>query len=189
LPLGATPMTGGLNFLYVLLQNIAPSATDEQRSAIREVMIELGASPVDAMGERLHHVVTCHEIAESDFESLELDSGELQPAGIDCKDIPLSDGYAATAWPVHVPIYYYSGTVDPNTPPWQAQAHFDAQTAAPRQLVRVVGGGHNARALNLVDCAGPLWLAMATGSDFEAALATCSWPHELVSAPAMLAVP
>ena len=40
------------------------------------------------------------------------------------------------------------------------------------------------RYTNLPDCAGPLWQAITLGNGFEAALATCTWPHELESAPA-----
>jgi pimeloyl-ACP methyl ester carboxylesterase len=185
LPLGATPMSANVNFLYAVLTSLTPGQPDEQRNSVRDFILAVGASPVDAMGERLHGVITCNELAETDFSSFSLEQGELVPNGIVCTDIELAEPFSAADWPVHAPIYYFSGTDDTNTPPWQARAHFDAQTTAPRQLVHIDGGGHNARALNLTDCNDALWQAMGSGTGFEAALATCAWPHEVESAPAV----
>ena len=189
LPLAETPMSDNLDYLSAVLTSLTPGVAPEQRDTVREFILLAGASPVDAMGERLHHVVTCHELAETDFVSMSLDAGELVPDGVDCTDIALSEPFSAAEWPVHVPLYYFSGTLDTNTPPWQASAHFDAQVSAPRQLVHIEGGGHNARAINLTDCAEPLWGAMAGGTDFEVALGQCSWPHALETALPVAAVP
>jgi len=183
LPIAETPMSANLDYLGAVLTSLAPAASEEQRNSVRDFILAVGASPVDAMGDRLHRVVTCNELAETDFESLSLEAGELVPNGVDCADVPLAEPFSAADWPIHSPIYYFSGTFDTNTPPWQARAHFDAQTAAPRQLVSIEGGGHNARSLNLTDCAGPLWQAMAAGAALDAGLATCEWPTELETAP------
>lgn len=183
LPLAETPMSANLDYLSAVLTSLTPGVDEEQRNTVRDFILAVGASPVDAMGDRLHHVVTCNELAETDFVSLSLEAGELVPNGLDCTDIALAEPFSAADWPVRAPIYYFSGTLDTNTPPWQARAHFDAQTTAPRQLVHVTGGGHNARAINLTDCAEPLWQAMATGGALDGALATCTWPTELESAP------
>jgi pimeloyl-ACP methyl ester carboxylesterase len=183
LPIAETPMSQNLDYLGAVLTGLAPGVAEEQRNAVRDFILAVGASPVDAMGDRLHGVVTCHELAETDFASFSLEAGELAPNGLDCTDVALGHPFSAADWPVRAPIYYFSGTFDTNTPPWQARAHFDAQMAAPRQLVHIEGGGHNARILNLADCAGPLWQAMALGSALDAALATCQWPTELEAAP------
>lgn len=184
LPLGAGPDWANMNFLFVLLQYLSPAAPADVQAQFPTIMRQLGASPVDALGQRLHEEVSCREIDETEFVSLRLDGGELVPSTFDCEDVPLSAAYSASDWPVHAPIYYFSGTDDPNTPPWQARTHFDAQSAAQRQLVHVTGGGHNSLLINLTDCASSLWQAVAAGAGFEPALATCSWPHELESAAA-----
>jgi len=206
LPLDLTPeqwgagITGGLGvaefpgftdpgYLGLMLGNLAPGLSEEERNSLRDVILDAGASTVDVMGDRLHHLVSCHEFSETEYVSLKLEAGELVPTRFDCTEVALSEPFSAADWPVHVPIYYFSGTLDPNTPPWQASAHFNAQTAAPRQVVHVLGGGHNARIFNLGDCAGPLWQTMTGGGDLTAAVATCSWPHALQGAPPVAAAP
>ena len=189
LPLGAIPQTANMSFLATALTVLAPGVPEEERSEVRGLILAVGVPPVDVMGERLHHEITCHELAETDFVSLSLEAGEIVVNGLDCTDIALDEPFSAASWPVHSPIYYFSGTDDPNTPPWQARAHFDAETTAPRQLIHLERGGHNARASNLTDCAEPLWQAMATGRGFEAALATCVWPYELETALPAAAAP
>jgi pimeloyl-ACP methyl ester carboxylesterase len=185
LPRGASPITGGDDYMYTLLSiYLSPTATAEQRAELPAIIEEMGASPVDDMGLRLHTEVTCREIAENEYVSLALVDGELVPVEFDCEDVALSDAFSAAEWPVHVPIYYFSGSQDPSTPPWQARSHFDAQTGAPRQLVHVLGASHNPLVLNLSDCAEPLWQAMATGSGFDTAAAGCQWPVEVETAAA-----
>jgi len=179
LPLGAGPDWGGVNFLAAALNVLAPGTPEASQNSIRDVVLALGESPVDASGLRLHHEVTCREITDEDFGGFDLVEGELDPVDVDCLDVELSAPFDAKDWPIRAPIYYFSGTDDTNTPPWQAQAHFAAQVAAPRQLVHVTAGGHNARAVNLVDCDAALWQAMASGAGFDAALGTCSWPTTL----------
>jgi fermentation-respiration switch protein FrsA (DUF1100 family) len=85
---------------------------------------------------------------------------------------------------VSVPIYYFSGTDDPNTPPWQVQAHDAAELGAPRQLVSVIAAGHNPLSFNLADCLDVLWSAIAAGSGLRAAVESCPWPTALTSSAA-----
>ena len=180
LPRGASPISGGEDYMYALLSiYLSPAATAEQRAELPAIIEEMGASPVDDMGLRLHTEVTCREITETEYVSIALEDGELVPVEFDCEDVALSDAFSAADWPVHAPIYYFSGSEDPSTPPWQARSHFDAQTSAPRQLVHVLGASHNPLVLNLSDCAEAVWRAMATGTGFEAAVAGCQWPVEL----------
>lgn len=184
LSVGASPLSEGNDYLFALLQVLAPGSGEAERAAVRSTLESFAASPIDAMSERLHHVVTCRELAEDDYESMTLQAGELVTTTYDCTDVALSEPFRASDWPVRVPIYYFSGTEDPNTPPWQALAHFEAQVTAARQLIQVEGGGHNPLLFNLGECAAPLWGAMTSGADLEGALANCSWPLRLESAPA-----
>jgi pimeloyl-ACP methyl ester carboxylesterase len=167
-----------------LLLSLSPEASDEEREVLRETVLALNESSFDAFGLRLHEEVACHEITETNFRTLSLEDGELVRTEAYCEDVPLDRPYAASDWPLSAPIYYFSGTDDPNTPSWQAQAHWDAELGAPRQLVGVIGGGHNPVSLNLSDCLDALWSAIAQNSGFSVAAGSCAWPTMLTSAAA-----
>jgi proline iminopeptidase len=162
-----------------LLLNLAPEATEEQRQGLREAVLQLGDSHIDAFGQRLHDQVACHEITETNFRAFKLENGELVRTEAYCTTDEVDHPYFASDWLVSKPIYYFNGTNDPNTPMWQAQAHYDAQTTAPRQFVAIAGGGHNPLLMNLNDCKADLWAAMATGSGFSEAVGRCAWPTEV----------
>jgi len=169
------------SFAESWLLDLSAEAQSQDREALRKLVLELAASPVDRFGLRLHNLVVCHEIAETDFTSLTLRGGELVPSATYCTDVRLDRPYAARDWAITKPIYYFSGKKDPNTPSWQAQAHFDAEVTAPRELVSVPDAGHQPLAFNLDDCAVPLWAAMARGKGLHDALSGCAWPTELTS--------
>ena len=172
------------SFAESQLLDLSAQAQSQDREALRKLLVQLAASPVDRFGMRLHDLVVCHEIAETDFVSLTLRGGELVPSATYCTDVRLDRPYAARDWPITKPIYYFSGQKDPNTPSWQAQAHFDAEVSAPRELVSVPDAGHEPLVFNLGDCAVPLWAAMARGKSLHDALSGCAWPTELTSAAA-----
>jgi len=167
-----------------LLLALSAQASSQDREGLRKWVARYGGPPFDEFGMRLHDLVACHEVVETDFVSLSLRDGELVASSTYCTDVPLDRAYAARDWPITKPIYYFSGKRDPNTPSWQAQAHFDAEVTAPRELVSVPDAGHQPLALNLEDCAAPLWAAMAGGKGLKDALSGCEWPTELTSATA-----
>ncbi|MET0389547.1 MAG: alpha/beta hydrolase [Polyangiales bacterium] len=184
LPLGALPSTG----MYSELQAILITAATAEPSQVDQLKTTLGGLATDmhdALAERVHHVLTCHELAEVDFVSLSLQAGEVQSGATDCESVPLDRPFAARDWPITVPIYYLSGTDDPNTPPWQVKEHFEAETTAPRKLVHVQRAGHNPFAGNLVGdgtCLLPLWTAIETGQGFDDAVEQCGWPVQIDTA-------
>jgi pimeloyl-ACP methyl ester carboxylesterase len=168
----------------VLLYNLAPEATEEQRAALREAVLGLGESLVDVFGQRLHDVIACHEITETNFRAFKLESGELVRTEAYCTSDPVDRPYFASDWLVTAPIYYFNGTNDPNTPIWQAQAHYEAQTMAERHFVAISGAGHNPMGLNLIDCKPDVWAAIAGGTGFDEAIAGCAWPTQRPSTDA-----
>lgn len=182
LSLGMLQLEGTL--AEALLSNLAPEATDEQRAGLREAVLQLGHSDIDAFGQRLHDVVACHEITETNFRAFKLESGELVRTEAYCTSDPVDQPYFAGEWPVTAPIYYFNGTNDPNTPMWQAQAHYEAQTAAERHFVAIGGAGHNPLILNLADCKPDIWTAIDAGAGFDEAIARCTWPTQRTSAAA-----
>jgi hypothetical protein len=79
-----------------------------------------------------------------------------------------------------------SGDDDPNTPPWQVQAHFDTEITAPRKLVHFERAGHNPLLFNLAaensSCGLAIWNAVAMGKDFDEAVQSCDWPSRIDTA-------
>jgi proline iminopeptidase len=170
------------SFAESWLLKLLPEATDADRAELRETVLRFAEDPVTAFGWRLHMPVACREIMETGFLALTLKDGELVATSTYCDDEPLDRAYAARDWPVTSPIYYFSGTKDPATPTWQADAHFEAQRTAPRTLVSIPDGGHNPMFFNLSDCLTPLWSAIGSGQGFGAALELCSWPTRIKTA-------
>lgn len=167
-----------------LLSNLAPEATEEQRAALRETLLQLGHSDIGAFGQRLHDVVACHEITETNFRAFKLENGELVRTEAYCTSDAVDLPYFAEEWPVTAPIYYFNGTNDPNTPMWQAQAHYEAQTSTERHFVAISGGGHNPLIFNLDDCKSDIWAAIDAGAGFDEAMGRCAWPTQRTAAAA-----
>jgi len=181
LTIGATPIDGGPYADY-RLSALDAGASDEARAELREFIIAVSGSLVDDFGRRLFVEVACRELSEDNFLGAELRAGAFVPTDPVCADQAVDAAFAAADWPVTVPIYYYSGTADPATPPWQADAHFAAETGAPRHLMRLARAGHNAFSVNLDDCKPALWQAMASNMGYREAADTCSWDFELSEA-------
>jgi proline iminopeptidase len=171
-------------YAEALLYNLLPEATEEQRAGLRELVLQLGHSDIDAFGMRLHEVVACHEITETNFRAMKLENGELVRTEAYCTSDPVDLPYVAGEWPVTAPIYYFNGTNDPNTPMWQAQVHYEAQTTAERHFVAISGGGHNPLIFNLDDCKPDIWAAIDAGTGFDEAIGRCGWPTQRTSATA-----
>jgi len=167
-----------------LLLSLAPEATAEEQQTLHDTVVALAESSIDEFGLRLHREIACHELTETNFGTLALEGGELVPTDLYCTSEPLDRPYAARRWPVSVPIYYFSGSDDPNTPSWQAQVHYDAEVGAKRELVSIIAAGHNPVGLNLTDCAPALWEAMRAGTGFAEAVGTCAWPTQVSVAAA-----
>jgi proline iminopeptidase len=165
-----------------LLYSLSPLVGEEERASLRDTVLEVNEDSVDAFGWRMHEAVACHEIEETGFRVLALLGGELTVTETYCNAESLDRAYVARDWPITVPIYYFSGTDDPNTPPWQAISHFAAQNAAPRALVSIIGAGHNPVGFNMTDCQPALWTAMSSGLAFAEAVGTCTWPMVLTTA-------
>jgi pimeloyl-ACP methyl ester carboxylesterase len=161
-----------------LLLALSPEASDEDRAELRRLVTLFAQDPFDDFANRLHDLLVCHEIAETDFRSFTLSEGELVASATYCTSDALDRAYAARDWPVTRPIYYFNGSRDPNTPLWQARAHFDAEENAPRHFVTVLDAGHNPVRANLAECLPVLWSAIASDSGFEGAVDSCAWPTE-----------
>ncbi len=172
----------GPPLLESLLMLLGEDGDEAGRQALRDTLLGVASSSIDAFGQRLHDIISCREITESNFRDMKLVDGELQPTELYCDTQAVDEPFAASDWPITVPIYYFNGRNDPNTPLWQAEIHFDVQTEAPRHLVTADGAGHNPFILNFGDCKTAIWDAIGTGSGFASALDTCAWPTELDSA-------
>lgn len=175
-------VTPPLTVAESLLYSLSPLVTDEERQSLRETVLQIAEDSIDAFGWRMHEAVACHEITETGFRTLALEGGELVVTATYCDSESLDRAYDARDWPITQPIYYFVGTDDPNTPPWQAISHFAAESGAPRALVSAVAAGHNPIGFNLADCQPALWTAMSTGVGFAEAVATCTWPTVLTTA-------
>jgi pimeloyl-ACP methyl ester carboxylesterase len=79
------------------------------------------------------------------------------------------------------PIYYFSGSRDPVTPPVHARYHATHQSAS-RIFVTVPRGGHHALSENLSDCSEEIWLAILNGQPerVRQALSGCAFGRELI---------
>lgn len=188
LPLAALPSTAQYTFLEAFLLYLQPGVPEDTVNMGKATLTALSMTQhADDFGFRIHHELTCHELADNDFNGLTLVNGEVAVTSSDCGDVDLDRPYSAADWPISVPIYYLSGTADPNTPPWQAQFHFASQTKARRTLVHVDRAGHNPFGGNLAGdgtCLLPLWAAIDTGENFEQAITACKWPVEIETADA-----
>jgi pimeloyl-ACP methyl ester carboxylesterase len=169
-------------FLSSLLRLLGPAATDQHREALRDILLELGASEPSATSDRLHDAVACREVVETNPRGFRLQDLELVPTARYCDDVELSRPFFATDWPVTTPTYYFQGTRDPNTPAWQAEVHFSAQPTALRELVFVENGGHNAYSINLTACHDDIWQAISAAASLHDALGACDWPTRLITA-------
>jgi pimeloyl-ACP methyl ester carboxylesterase len=185
LPLAAVPATGEQHSqLEVLIQaGLGADADPATHAGVKTYFEQFTQAESDEFQDRAYLAITCHELAEDAPTGFSLGSNGLTVVGYDCRDVALDRPYAASAWPITAPIYYYTGTNDPTTPPWQTDVHYSLESKAARSLVHVTGAGHNALHLNLTDCMPALWTAMVANAGIEAALESCAWPTEILRSP------
>lgn len=165
----------------LLGDQLASAADDSVAFRIRAL-----TRPAEAERARLHRWVTCREIA-GDMRDLQFDfdlkAGHLVRSQRRlCDGLTMSTPFDSARWQSPAPLYYFSGGLDPATPPFQADYHF-AHQRGPRTLVRVARGGHAALSGALMDCQKQIWNSLATGQDLEPALAACSMATTLQRFP------
>jgi len=142
-----------------------------------EKQIERAVAAPDPDRLRIFREVTCREIAP-DMRDLQFDyelkEGVLIPRETSfCQGIKPGPLYDSAKAKLKSPLYYFSGALDPSTPPSEARYHLEHQPSSSRTLVRVPRGGHLALSLNLSDCAPALWEAIAEGKPLKDLLAGC----------------
>lgn len=150
---------------------------DESRAFVKK-RIEAAAAAPDPDRLRVFREVTCREIAP-DMRDLQFDFGFAQGRLVPrapgfCAGIEPGPLFDAARHPLRSPIYYFSGALDPATPPFQARYHFERQAGAPRTLVTLPKGGHLALSLNLGDCSQGVWDAINAHKPLAPALSSCS---------------
>ena len=69
-------------------------------------------------------------------------------AGSECLGVTMDRPFDVRNYPTQTPTFYFSGDLDPATPPWQADYHYANNLYADRTLVRILGGGHGPLYLN-----------------------------------------
>lgn len=141
----------------------------------KRIAANAGAPAADRL--RVFREITCREIA-NDMRDLQFDydllQGNLVPRDTGfCDGIRFEQAFDAAAHPIRTPIYYFSGALDPATPPVQARYHFAHQTKAARTFVSLKNGGHLPLSLNMGDCNSGVWQAIAKGADLRPALQSC----------------
>jgi pimeloyl-ACP methyl ester carboxylesterase len=134
---------------------------------------------------KLHRNISCREFSNSQSrpnEPRQLLHGQLIAGKKTyCDGIAYSRQFDAGKWPTTVPLYYFVGENDPNTPVWQAEYHFNHQPLSPKNLIVVQdGAGHAPLTVNLsMDGCGKKILdsvVLNKGDDFEDALQECKTP-------------
>jgi hypothetical protein len=94
-------------------------------------------------------------------------------AGSLCTGLALSERYDVKDHLYPFRTFYFLGSNDTATPPWQGKLHFDGLVTAERFELVVKGAGHMILD-SLGSCAPALIDAAAAGAGFGAALATCT---------------
>lgn len=158
------------------LDQIELLRNEESRVFVKK-RIEASAGAPDANRLRVFREVTCREIAP-DMRDLQFDfdfvRGRLVPRAPGfCAGIEPGPLFDAERYPLRSPIYYFSGALDPATPPFQARYHFERQRRAPRTLVTLPRGGHLALSLNLGDCSQGVWEAIRAGKPLPEVFGGC----------------
>lgn len=88
-----------------------------------------------------------------------------------CSNSSSYKGYDSRFSRVKVPIYYFQGTSDPQTPLDSAAYHFKNQTQSPFKLFQEVkGAGHRPTRTRLRSCMSQIWQRVFTTQDFSGIL-------------------
>jgi pimeloyl-ACP methyl ester carboxylesterase len=114
---------------------------------------------------RMATVIGCRELFGDIYMNRDLVDGELVMTGKDFCDgdnSGIQEPFDAALWPVTVPIVYFEGDHDPDTPPAQARYHFESQTQAERYYVRLDRAAHAPLtvSLKIKDCPDRIWQSL-----------------------------
>lgn len=98
-----------------------------------------------------------------------------------CTGFQVDAPFDVADYPYSAPTYYFLGEVDPATPLWQGNYHFENNLASPRTLVTVAFGGHAPLHHNFASDSEPCTLHIVEsiahgGTDLDDALASCRRP-------------
>ncbi len=149
------------------LMLLDPSQPDSYRQGL-QFRVKKMSEPPSPDRVRIYKNIACQEIA-SDIRDIKYDfdwqNGNLIVTDDRfCDGIPFQKRFDAKQYPVTIPIYYFIGDLDPVTPGFQSDYHFESQKG-PRYRINVANGGHNSFATNLADCAGSIWMAIGTNNE------------------------
>lgn len=171
---GITP--AGDNLLKENLLRLNPALNDGERQSLIAQLKRVQALPTPEKI-KLYSEIICRELVP-DVRDVKFDfdfvNGDLVASSDRlCGKIPLSRPYDSAAYQIKAPIYYFSGNLDPATPPAHANYHFENQKG-PKTLISVMNGGHQALSGNLMDCANEVWRAIEKNESLLSALSKCA---------------
>ena len=173
-------LPSGDNYLLNEISNLDGNHSLAEKRAFKNRVLRAIAPPTPAKT-RIYQQIACREMVP-DVHDVKFDfdfiNGDLVATDRNlCTGLSLDRPFDAKKYPVKSPIYYFTGDTDPVTPLYQAQYHFDSQSAH-RSWVVVSKGGHQALSANLADCSRDVWMALYRGSDqmVSDALRTCAAP-------------
>ncbi len=157
------------------LQSADPAELDNLKAAVSSVAV--GGNPKSPLW-RVYRNIMCREItAESNGpQPDQLIGGELvrTPDPSFCAGLSLDHPFNAANFQITVPIFYFQGTDDANTPYWQARYHYDQQNSSKKFFTTVFGVAHGIPLGGLVDCKDQVWSSIfGSGRGLKAALAAC----------------
>lgn len=171
------------NFAFDQLLMLKSSATAEDRELL-EKRLRLQVKPPTIEKTLVYKTITCREIVpdvrdvkfDYDFKNGDLVISDLKL----CQGIKFDKAYDSRKYQSKIPIYYFSGGLDPITPPAQAKFHFDGQIG-PRTFISVPRGGHAALSVNLSDCSENIWNSLLNRKlgSLKQALGSCYFAREL----------
>ncbi len=135
---------------------------------------------------RVYKQIVCREFYEHDYWPT-FSNGEIKAdfASEDsCHGLKRTNPFDVKTFPFRGTIYYFSGQLDPATPPGLAKYHFDNQPEAKKYLIQVIEGGHNSLKVNLNDCSDKIWTEILydTGKIVDA-LRNCRLETEVIATP------
>lgn len=169
-----------INPLSILLHQVSEDPSNAQNQIVKNLVTESGLEP-EEMSEsqkQLYKYVACNEITEhAAFQEFVFEKGELKldRSKFICGPLRLTAPFDSAKLSTPYRTYYFSGTHDPATAPWQGEYHFANNTRAQRTHVSLMRAGHNPINGNLGNCKQQVWSSIAgDGTDLEDALKVCA---------------
>jgi pimeloyl-ACP methyl ester carboxylesterase len=181
-PFGLTGKEWAAWLSSILIYGILPSGSDYALDQLVHLdSIKQQTTKPSEAKERIYKEIACREFVP-DVRDVKFDlnwsKGNLIDSGLRlCTGTTLNRAFDAKNFKVKSPIYYFSGGLDPVTPPAHARYHFDSG-ASHRTLISIPQGGHTAFSTNLSDCSSDVWLGFLASdqSQVKKALKSCSLP-------------